>query len=117
MEAKCTRLEALVTSMAAQVKSVAFGPRKARDRGDDQLYGSNADQGFFCGASFSGSMAPNEMMSDMSRDHESWATNDGNHVMVPNLNETISTVAPVIRASMRMPEPRGVDEKIGSSVW
>jgi hypothetical protein len=31
----------------------------------------------------------------MSRDHESWATNDGNNVMVPNPNEMISTTAPV----------------------
>jgi hypothetical protein len=35
-------------------------------------------------------MAPNEMMPHMSKDHESWAIDDGNHVMVPNFNEMIS---------------------------
>jgi len=41
----------------------------------------------------------------MSRDHESWATNDGNHVMVPNPNEMISTIAPMTRANVWLPEP------------
>ncbi len=36
------------------------------------------------------------MMVHMLRDHESWVANDGNHVMVPNLNEMISTIAPMI---------------------
>jgi hypothetical protein len=45
------------------------------------------DQGFFCGVGFLGSMAPNEMMPHMLKDHESWAIDDGNHVMVPNPNE------------------------------
>jgi hypothetical protein len=35
----------------------------------------------------------------MSKDHEPWATNDGNHVMIPNLSEMISTVATMTRAS------------------
>jgi hypothetical protein len=42
-------------------------------------------------------MALNEMMRHMSRDHESWVTNDGNHVMVPNPNEMISIVALVTK--------------------
>ncbi len=42
-------------------------------------------------------MAPNEMMHHMSKDHESWVANDGNHVMVPNHNEMISIAAPVTR--------------------
>ncbi len=50
-------------------------------------------------------MAPNEMMSHMSRDLESWATNDGNHVMVPNPNEMISIIAPMTRANVWLPEP------------
>jgi hypothetical protein len=58
------------------------------------------DQRFFCGASFLGLVAPNEMMPHMSRDHEPWATDDGNHVMVPNLIEMISIVALVIRVNM-----------------
>jgi hypothetical protein len=28
----------------------------------------------------------------MSKDHESWAIDDGNHVMVPNFNEMISII-------------------------
>jgi hypothetical protein len=76
------------------------------------------DQGFFCGVGFSGLVAPNEMMSHMSRDHESWATNDGNHVMVPNPSEMISTIAPVIRVtSMQVPKSQGANEEIGSSTW
>jgi hypothetical protein len=50
-------------------------------------------------------MAPNEMMLHMSRDHESWVATDANHVMVPNLSEMISIIAPMIRVSMRVPEP------------
>jgi len=45
-------------------------------------------------------VAPNEMMPHMSRDHEPWATDDGNHVMVPNLIKMISIVALVIRVNM-----------------
>jgi hypothetical protein len=78
MEARFAWLEALVTSMAAHVKSITYGPGKAKDREDDQSDGSNADQGFFCGTSFSISMAPNEMMPHMLKNHESWATNNGN---------------------------------------
>jgi hypothetical protein len=63
------------------------------------------DQGFFCGASFSRLVAPNDMMLHMSRDHESWATNDGNHVMVPNPNEMISIVALVTRVNMQVLKP------------
>jgi hypothetical protein len=50
------------------------------------------DQGFFYGASFSRLVALNETMPHMSKDHESWVTNDGNHVMVPNPNKMISTL-------------------------
>ncbi len=59
-----------------------------------------------------GSMAPNETMPHMSRDHELWVTDDGNHVMVPNPSEMISTVALVTRASTRMPKPRNVNERL-----
>jgi hypothetical protein len=98
--------------MAAQVKSTAYGPKKAKDREDDQSYGLDVHQRFFCGIDFSISVPPNEMMLHMSRDHESWVANDGNHVMVPNLSEIFSTIAPMIRASMRVLEPRGVDERL-----
>jgi hypothetical protein len=52
------------------------------------------------------------MMPYMSKDHESWTTNDGNHVMVPNPSEMISIIALVTRVSTQMPEPRGVDERL-----
>jgi hypothetical protein len=94
------------------VKSTAFGPEKAKDKEDDQSYGLDADQRFFCGAGFLGSMAPNEMMPHMLRDHESWATDDGNHVMVPNLSEMISTVALVTITSTQMPKPRNFNERL-----
>jgi hypothetical protein len=35
----------------------------------------------------------------------SWATNDGNHVMVSNPNEMISTTALMIRISAWVPKP------------
>jgi hypothetical protein len=41
----------------------------------------------------------------MSKDRESWAKDDGNHVMVPNLNEMISTIALVTKTNMWVPEP------------
>jgi hypothetical protein len=50
-------------------------------------------------------LALDETMPHMSKDHESWVIDDGNHVMVPNLNEMISIVAPMIRVSARVPEP------------
>jgi hypothetical protein len=89
--------------MVAQVKSNTFGPGKAKDREDEQSYGLDANQEFYCGDGFLGSMAPNETMPHMSKDHESWATNDGNHVMVPNPSEMISTIALVTRTSTWMP--------------
>jgi hypothetical protein len=77
MDIRFTQLEALVTSIVVQVKSITYGPRKAKDKEDHQSYGSNADQGFFCGASFLGSVAPNEVLPHMSRGHVS----HGQHMM------------------------------------
>jgi hypothetical protein len=37
-------------------------------------------------------MAVNKIMSHMSGDHGSWATNDGNHNMVSNLTKMISII-------------------------
>jgi hypothetical protein len=49
----------------------------------------------------------------MSKDHDSWATNDGNHVMVPNFSEMISIVTLVTGARhAQVLEPRGVDERL-----
>jgi hypothetical protein len=57
-------------------------------------------------------MALNETMSHMSKDHESWVIDDGNHVMVPNPDEMISTVAPMIRINAWVLEPQGANEKL-----
>jgi hypothetical protein len=81
------------------MKSNASRPGKAKDREDDQSYRLDVDQGFFCGASFLKSVVPNETMPHMSKDHESWATDDGNHVMVPNHSEMISTTTLVIKTN------------------
>jgi len=96
--------------MVAQVKSIAFGLGKVKDREDDQSYGLDADQGLFCEVGFSGSMASNETMPHMSRDHESWIASDGNHVMVLNPSEMIFTIAPMTRFSVWVPKPQGVDD-------
>jgi hypothetical protein len=48
----------------------------------------------------------------MSKDHESCVINVGNHVMVPNFCEMISIVAPLTRASMRVPKPQGANERL-----
>jgi hypothetical protein len=98
--------------MVAQLKFTTFEPRKAKNREDDQSYGSDADQRFFCGVGFSGSVAPIEMMPHMSRDHEPWATNDENHIMVPNPNEMISITAPVTGANTWVPKPQVVNERL-----
>jgi len=45
------------------------------------------------------------MMPRMSKDHESWVANDGNHVTISNPNEMISTIAQMIRVSAWVPEP------------
>jgi hypothetical protein len=82
--------------MVTHVKSTTSKPRKAKDREDGQSYGSNADQGLFIGASFLGLVALDEMMPHMSKDHESWLIDDGNHVMVPNL-------APMTKANVHVP--------------
>jgi len=89
-----------------------LGSGKARDQEDDKSYGLDVNSRFFCGASFSRLVALDEMMPHMSKDHESWVVDDGNHVMVPNLNEMILIVAPVIRVNVQVPKPRGVDERL-----
>ncbi len=85
------------------MKSTTSRSRKAKDQEDGQSYGSNVDPRFFCGVGFSGSIALDEMMPHMSKDHELWVANDGNHVMTPNPSEMISTIAPMTRANARVP--------------
>jgi hypothetical protein len=69
MEARFTLLEAQVTIMVAWVKFITSRPRKAKDREDDQSYGLNVNQRFFCGAGFLGLVAPNETMPHMLKNH------------------------------------------------
>ncbi len=87
------------------MKSTTSRLRKAKDHEDGQSYGSNVNPRFFCGVGFSRSIAPDETMPRMSKDHESWVANDGNHVMISNSNEMISTIARMTRASAWVPEP------------
>ncbi len=105
MEVRFARLEALVTSMVAQVKSITSGPGKDKDRENDQSYGLDVNQILFCGAGFSGLVAPNGMMTHMSKDHESWVEDDGNHVMVSNPSEMIFTITLMTKANMWVLEP------------
>ncbi len=86
---------------AAQMKSIASGPRKAKDKKDCQSYGSYVNPRLFCGTIFLRSMASDESMPHMSRDHDSWAIDDGNHVTVANLNEMISITTLVTCACAR----------------
>ncbi len=69
MDAEFAQFEALVTSMLAHMKFTTSGLKKAKDRENDKSYGLNANQGFFYGASFLRSMAPNETMPHMLKDH------------------------------------------------
>jgi hypothetical protein len=45
-------------------------------------------------------MALDEAMPHMLKDYESWVGDHGNHVMVPNPSEMISTTTPVIRVDV-----------------
>ncbi len=69
------------------------------------------DLRFICGADFSNLVALDEVMPHMLKDHGSWVTNDGNHVMVSNPNEMISTVALMTKANAWVLKPQGVDER------
>jgi hypothetical protein len=57
-------------------------------------------------------MAPYETMPHMSKDYESWAIDNGTHVMVPNPNKMISAIAQMTRANAPVLESRGVDERL-----
>ncbi len=57
-------------------------------------------------------MALDEIMPHMLGNHGSWSTDDGNHVMVSNLNEMISIAIPVTRVNDHVLEPQGGDEKL-----
>ncbi len=86
------------------MKSTTYGSRKAKDREDGQSYGLDVGLGFFCGVDFFLLVALDEMISHVSKDHESWVIEDGNHFMVLSPSEMISTTTLVIRISARMPE-------------
>ncbi len=57
-------------------------------------------------------MALDEIMPHMLRNHGSWATDDGNHVMVSNPSEMISIVIPITRVNNRVPKPQNGDERL-----
>jgi len=57
-------------------------------------------------------VALDEIMPHMLRNHGSWATNDGNHVMVSNLSETISIVILITRVNNHVPKPQSGDERL-----
>ncbi len=57
-------------------------------------------------------MALDENMPHMLEDHGLWATYDGNHVIVSNHSEMISTIPLMTRASGYVPKPQGVDERL-----
>jgi hypothetical protein len=71
MEARFTQLDALIISMATQMKSIAFGSGKAKDREDGRSYGLDDNPRFYFGTNFLISMARDETMPHMSKDHES----------------------------------------------
>ncbi len=52
-------------------------------------------------------MAPNEAMLNLLGGHD-----DGDHIEVPNLVKMFSIVALVIKGSVQMQEPWGVDERL-----
>ncbi len=87
------------------MKSIAYGLGKAKDQENGQSYGSNVGPRFFCGVNFLGLVALDETMPHMSRDHESWAVDHGNHVMVPNPSEMISITTTMIKVNAQMPKP------------
>jgi hypothetical protein len=96
--------------MVAQVKSNTFGSRKAKDWENGQSYGLDIDPRFFCGIDFLGSVALDEVMPHMLRDHGSWAIDDGNQIMISHPNKMNSTTTSVTRVSARVPKLRGANE-------
>ncbi len=78
------------------MKSTTYGSRKAKDKKNGQSYGLDVGLGFFCEIDFLELVALDEMMSHMSKNDESCVVDDGNHLMVPSLNEMISTITSMI---------------------
>ncbi len=57
-------------------------------------------------------MALDEIMPHMLGNHGSWATDDGNHVMLSNPSEMISIATPMTRVNDHVPELRSGDERL-----
>jgi hypothetical protein len=91
--------------MAPQVKSNAFGSIKVKNWENGQSYGLDANSGFFSGTYFLRSMALNEVMPHMLRDHGSWTIDGGNQIMISHFNEMISTTTLVTKVSVHVPKP------------
>jgi hypothetical protein len=70
------------------------------------------DPRFFCGDNFLQLVALDEIMAHMLRNHGSWATDDGNHVIVSNPSEMISIVIPITRVNNHVPKPQNGDERL-----
>jgi hypothetical protein len=98
--------------MVAHVKSNTSGFRESQDQENDKSYGLDVNPKFIYKVNFSRSMAPNDVMPHMLKNHESWVIDDANHVMVSNLIEMISTSTCIIvtEANACVPKPQGVDE-------
>jgi hypothetical protein len=60
------------------VKSNAFGSRKVKYWENGQSYGLDVNSGFFSGVYFLRSVALNEVMPHMLKNHGSWTIDDGN---------------------------------------
>jgi hypothetical protein len=95
--------------MVAHVKSNKFGLRKGKEQENGQSYGLDVNPRFIYKVNFSRSMAPNDVMPHMLKNHESRVIDDGKHVMVSNLNEMIASFTIVIEANAWVPKPQGVD--------
>jgi len=68
----------MASSMVAHVKPHAFGLGGIQDHEDTKYFGSNPR--FFCGASFLGPLALDNVMMDILGDHILGLANDGNLV-------------------------------------
>jgi hypothetical protein len=98
--------------MVAHVKSNTFGLGKGKDQENGQSYVLDVNPRFIYKVNFSRLVAPNDVMPHMLRNHESCIIDNGNHVMVSNLNQMISTSIVVIEANAWVPKPQSVDERL-----
>jgi hypothetical protein len=82
-----------------------IGVKENNDGITSESFCLNVDLGYFYGANFSRSMAPNE-------DILYFFLNDGNHIWVPKLVEIFYTITPLTKVNVQTHEPQGYDEKL-----